>query len=391
MKYLIECGRIDLPTVEAEIKMKKDKEYLKKHTFKIWQGKNNRWYTYLPDETKGRIQRERTTRKEIEDLIIAYYKGLEVNPTIRTVFYEWLDRKLKYGEIEKSTYTRYITDYRRCFSNISQTKIKNVTPMMIEDLLKNAVHSQGMTRKAYSNVRTIMYGMFKFAKKNGFVDFNIKEVISEIEFSKKEFVVNHRSDEEQVFSDSEEKKITEYMMENLDIVKLGLLLLFKTGLRIGELCALRQSDIVGNEIHITKTETNYKQNGKVIYEVKEHPKTDAGIRTVIVKDDAMWILRRIRNMNPFGEYVFMQGRERIRSYVFRGRLYTNCRNTGCVTKSPHKIRKTYGTKLYDSSLPKSLVCEQMGHTDVSCLEKHYYYNKLEKDQKTEAINKVVSL
>ena len=50
LKYAVENGMIDLSYVQEVIEMKKRKELLEKHRFKIWEGKVGRWYTFLPDE-----------------------------------------------------------------------------------------------------------------------------------------------------------------------------------------------------------------------------------------------------------------------------------------------------------------------------------------------------
>lgn len=124
----------------------------------------------------------------------------------------------------------------------------------------------------------------------------------------------------------------------------------------------------------------------------EAMKTEAGIRDVIIPDNCVWILDKIRRLCPFGQYVFMQDGERIRSYVFRTRLYSNCKKQGIVVKSPHKIRKTYGSKLYDSGeVPESFMMEQMGYTDISCLKKHYYYNRMNDEEKRQILNQVKAL
>lgn len=95
---------------------------------------------------------------------------------------------------------------------------------------------------------------------------------------------------------------------------------------------------------------------------------------------------------PFGEYVFMQDGERIRSYIFRTRLYSNCKKLNIVVKSPHKVRKTYGSKLYDSdAITESFMIEQMGHTDITCLKKHYYYNRMDSNEKMNMLNQAAVL
>lgn len=393
LKYLIENDKINLIEIKQEIELNENKRLLKEHRFNIWQGKNGKWYTYLPDEKKGRVQRERNSRQDIEEMIISFYRKKEENPTIRELFYKWLHRKIENMEIEESTYTRYKIDFERCFSDFGKIKIRDVTEIDIEDFLKKCVHEKSMSRKAYSNIRTLMYGIFKYAKKMKFIDYDIKSIIDDIDFSKKEFAKNIKDDIEQVFFEKEEKNITSLLCENPDIINLGILLMFKTGLRIGELCTLKQSDINGNIICVRRTETIFKDRntGEIHYDVKEHPKTDAGIRDVIVKDDALWIIEKIKLINPFEEYLFAENGNRIRSYIFRNRLYTNCKKSNSVVKSPHKVRKTYGTKLYNSNIPESLICGQMGHTDISCLKKYYYFNRNTEEEKANEINKIANL
>lgn len=68
-----------------------------------------------------------------------------------------------------------------------------------------------------------------------------------------------------------------------------------------------------------------------------------------------------------------------------------CKNAGVVKKSPHKIRKTYGSILIDSGVDESLIIEQMGHTDIKTTKEHYYRNRKNKEQKTDIINAVIGL
>lgn len=395
LKYLLDNGMIDLQNIDQDIKMKDRNDILARHPYKIWQNSSNqKWYTYLPNETKGRVQKQRSSRGEIEDLIVKFYKDQEDNPTVKEVFYEWMNKRINNEEIEESTYTRYETDFKSYFSEFGQKKIRDVTETDVEDFLKKTVHDHKLTRKAYSNIRTLIYGIFKLAKKKHYIDYRIKDVVSDIEFSKKEFTKITYNDDERVFFELDEKRTVEVLLDKPDIINLGLLLLFKTGLRVGELCTLKPSDISGNVIKIRRTETKYKdrQTGKFCYEVKEHPKTDAGLRDVVMRDDDLWIIKKIRLLNPFGDYLFMRDGKRVREYVFQNRIKTACRYAKTSPKSPHDVRRTYGTKIYDSGeIPASMICKQMGHTYISCLEKYYYYNRKTIAEEVAQINKVVTL
>ena len=88
------------------------------------------------------------------------------------------------------------------------------------------------------------------------------------------------------------------------------------------------------------------------------------------------------------EYVFSdEFGNRINSYSFRNRLYHACKQSGIKSRSPHKIRKTYGTNFIDSDVSPGIIIEQMGHKDVRCTEKYYFYSNKSKNTKDEQLNR----
>ena len=44
LKYAVENGMIDISYVQEQIEMNKRNELLKKHPYKIWEGKDGKWY-----------------------------------------------------------------------------------------------------------------------------------------------------------------------------------------------------------------------------------------------------------------------------------------------------------------------------------------------------------
>ncbi len=64
----------------------------------------------------------------------------------------------------------------------------------------------------------------------------------------------------QVFNDDEVFKLTRYLNEHPTIHNLELLLLFETGMRVGELCVLKPENIIKEGILINATEI-YKEQG----------------------------------------------------------------------------------------------------------------------------------
>lgn len=109
---------------------------------------------------------------------------------------------------------------------------------------------------------------------------------------------------------------------------------------------------------------------------------------MIVPRDFFWVLHAIRQFNPDGEFLMTKNGKRMRTYTVRKRLHNICEELGIHPKSPHKIRKTYGSILLDNNVDTPLIIQQMGHTDILCTEKHYHRNWKNMERKTEILSSV---
>jgi len=143
-------------------------------------------------------------------------------------------------------------------------------------------------------------------------------------------------------------------------------------------------------VKIRKTETRYKEKDAhtCIYGIKHFPKTEAGVRNVIIPDDYLWIVKRLKMQNPFGEFIFMKDGRRMTTNMFRNRLGKICKYLGIPHKTPHKIRKTYGSILIDNNVDTRLITDMMGHTSIACTERHYHRNRKSLDRKSEIISSI---
>lgn len=393
LKYMIENDMIDVEHIQEQMEMKERRQLLEQHTSKIWQGKDNRWYTYLPDEKEGRVLKKRSTKRAIEDVVIEYWKKKIENPTVEDIFYRWIDEKIEYHEISQATYDRYIIDFKRYFINddcFYKRKIRQITGEDVEVFVKKTISQQNLSSKSYGNLRTLIYGIFKKCKND--ITFSITQVMGDMQISKRAFKKSIKEDELEVFDDQEVATIEKYILHNQDIINLGILLIFFSGIRVGELCTLRREDIKGNILKVRRTETIFKNgDGKYVYGVKEFPKSDAGVRNIVLPSNSVWIAEKIKLLNPKGEYLFEKDGERLKALFFRKRLYSICVKNEITPKSPHKIRKTYGSILLDNGVDQRFVLEQMGHSDISCSENYYHRNRKTLDKKTVIMDNITEL
>ena len=378
LKFAVENGMIDLDTVQQQVEMNERQKYLEKHPYSIWEGKDGKWHTYLPDEKKGRVPKKRNNEKEINKLVIDYWREQEEVITVESVFDEWNLRRLENKKIGKATFDRHKQVFNRHYKEYKDKDIRKLTPEQISDFLESEVARLNLTAKAFGNLKSITRGLLKRAKKRKLISFNIEEMFDDMDISEKDFKIVIKDEESEVFNEDDLPVIMDYLRNHVDIYTLAMILMFVTGCRIGEIVSIK-SEVYDTKTHtfaICRTETRYTdENGHYVYDVKESPKTFAGYRQAIIPSDYHWIYKKIKHINPFGEYLFMDNGERIHTHNVRKRLYTICDRLNIVKKSPNKARKTYGTILLDNDVTEKIIEGQMGHTDIDTTKAHYYKNR----------------
>ena len=390
MKYAVENGMIDLSYVQEQIEMSKRNELLEKHPYAISRGSDGKWRTYLPDKEKGRKMVKKSTKEAVENEVMDYWKSEMENPTIEDVFNEWNDRRIKLNKISQASHLRFKQIFNRHYKDFGKKKIKNVTPQDIEEFLEEQIPKFELSAKSFSNLKTITKGLLKRAKKRRLIEMDVESLFREMDTSEAHFKRTMKEDDKEVFNEEEFPKVIEYLTDNPDLKNLGILIMFLTGIRVGELVALKHSDFDGNTFKIRRTETKYvDEDGKYVYGIKDCPKTEAGIRTVILPKSYTWIANKLKLYNPFGEYIFVEsGDRRLTTNCIRRRMERVCDKLGIIRKSPHKARKTYGSILLDNGIDNKLITDVMGHTDIMCTEGHYHRNRKTIERKTEILSDI---
>lgn len=389
LKFAFQNGMIDLSYVQDMIEMDERKKILDAHPYKIWVGSNGKYYTYLPVSGGGRKLVKKTTREAVENAIIDNWNDNVYSPTFKELFDEWQNERLSRGEILRQTYDRINMTYKRYFLEFGKKKIGDIKETDIESFVMDNLYSKNFTTKEFGNFKSVVLSVFKYAKRRRLVEFSISYVMSDIEIPKKAFNVNKKPDDKMSFSEEDFSKIMGYLESHIDLLNIGLIIMFESGLRIGELTALKCDDIDGNHIHVSKTEVRLsREGGGFDILVQEFPKTKAGNRIVIFPREYVCYLDMAKEMSS-GEYLFESDGKRLHVFSFRNRLMSVCKSIGIEYKSPHKIRMTYATRLIDGGASDSIVTSQMGHVDIHTTFAHYYKDRKTDDQKAEVIDKVL--
>ncbi len=375
-------GIIEEDYVRVLVEKMNNEKILSEHPYAIWEGKDGNWWTYLPDERKGRVQKKRKKKEDIEKLVIGYYKQKTENPTVRELFEEWNNEK---SGISEATRDRNEDFFKRHFKEFGEKRIKNVSEADWIEFLEAQIVDFNLSYKAFSGLKGVVRGILTRARRNELIEFSVeRDVFELLEIGKKVFKKTKKESYEEVFDKEEFSKMATYLLEHLDKHNMAILLLFLTGMRPGEVVALRNVDMKEDCINIRGTETNYKDKatGKTVYEVSPFPKTEASFRSVVLPKGCEWLYERLRNLNPEGEYIFMQDKGcRFTENCISSRMRTLCKNLGIYSKSLNKCRKTYASILCDENLDENLRLTLMGHVDSKVTEEHYHRDRKKLEEK----------
>lgn len=392
LKKALEDGILNIDTIQAEVKMNERKKYLEMHKGKIWQSTDKKWYTYVTSAS-GKKLIKRKTKDELDDAIINFYKETINEPTLQDVFEWWISEKLEYGEIQKQTYDRYVVDFRKHFidSGYNKRKIHYIDELDLEKFCKSQIYEHQLTNKRWANLRLIIKAIFKYARKRNYTQLDIIQFMQYIELPKTIFRHNKKKASDNVFNEKEIKQIVEYCNEKPTLNNLAVLFAAYTGMRVGEIVALKWSDIKDNFIEVHRTQITYKEDGKYVHTVKDDTKTEAGNREVIIIPQLRPVLRQLRMTNPFTEYIFQnsEGKPILKNTICKN-LHIICDRLGIKRRGVHTLRKTFITNMINGNVEESIILEQVGHTMIETSKAYYYYNDKLTDYMSEKIQKAIS-
>lgn len=386
LQFLENSSIIDFTFIRQEYE-KMNRQKILDQT-KIWKATDGRWKAYVDVAGKRRLI-AKSNRAALEDEIIENYKDPKIK--FKECFDSWASEKLEYGEIQKSTYDRYQADYKRYIKDteLEYKEVKKIDELFLENFIKSTIASQHLTAKGWGNLRTLINGSMVYAHKHSYTEFRVSLFMAELQLSRKAFEQRVVNDEEQVFTRDEETRIEKYIADNPDMLSLGVALTFCTGLRVGEVAALKWSDYKGDFLSVTRTEIKYiGEHGERIADVRERTKGRDGRRQVVLNDMAIGILEKLKAYMGDSEWMFTRDGQRIKAVWLSLRITKLCKELGMPHRSFHKIRKTYATKLIDAGVPEKVVTKQMGHTEILTTKQFYYFNNEQVAEIKERLNKV---
>lgn len=195
-----------------------------------------------------------------------------------------------------------------------------------------------------------------------------------------------------VFTQEEQRKIEQYCMDNQDLYSMGIILCLYTGIRIGELCALRWSDVNSEEriIRIERTVQRLEtETGASTALSVSYPKSMSSIRSIPLPDCLKKAFRDVKCGHE-KDYIFTKRPDipgEPRTFQYRYRRYLKA--AGVRYRKFHTLRHTFATRCLACGMDMKTLSEILGHSSVRITLEYYCHTSME--QKKEQMNKLYFL
>lgn len=333
-----------------------------------------------------------------------FHNGEYIQPsnlTFEAVSNDWLGHYLSQGAKDSSHRVR------KAMLKHSQEKFKNIMIQkitikdyqdMIDELAEKYSHS------TLTSIHVAAHSVFKYAHENNL----IKDVISEgVKLPKKKKTVADLEEENglnEKFLEKEELNefLTVAKNEGLEGDLLTFTLLAYTGLRIGEMIALKWSDVGMEEKTLRVYKTLYNPSQRKDAFTITTPKTKSSIRTISIDPILVDLLEehkikqdklKIKN-GPFYKdkgFIFTSNEGFPRSLGFLNRRIERILKRTSITKNitSHSFRHTHTSLLIEANVHIKEIQDRLGHSDINTTMNIYAH--MTKNIKKEASNKFSDL
>jgi integrase len=356
--------------------MKTKKEIQAIHRYSITAPKNPgaRWMTKIREGGQLKKVVATTERGLYKKLALFYY---EQSRTMETLLDEWRERRIS-TNVDFRTIAINVNHWDKYYAGHDLVKkpLQDISVFDLEDFFHEQIKIHGLTVKSLNNMKIIAKDMLHMSKRKGYINEN---PFHDIEINKESCQPPSKAnDVSRIYLPEERERffraIGEEMRENPSNTDCyAIMLLFKFGLRIGELTALRWGDIDrrADELQIRRMETVVEVDGKTYREVVPYTKkrSEYGFREMPLTGYEYGIFEAVKEVNRAsgykdGDYIFCDSDGRRKNREIDCKIRKLCKAAAIVpAKSAHDIRRTVATQMYQDGVPISEIQRFLGHSD----------------------------
>ena len=190
----------------------------------------------------------------------------------------------------------------------------------------------------------------------------------------------------EVLSIENHRKIMNYIQGNFTFKNLGVYVCLSSGLRIGEICALKWEDIDVREsvIHVRRTlERVYvmDEEPRRTVLIEGMPKTVNSVRDIPITKNLMKMLKPLCGIVNPDYYVLSNESKPIEPRTYRNYYKALMQELGIPRIKFHGLRHSFATRCIESNCDYKTVSVLLGHSNIGTTLNLYVHPNLEQKKK----------
>lgn len=301
------------------------------------------------------------------------------NKTIREIAEAWKEYKRPY--VKQSTMAAYVLILENHvlpeFGDNDSLHEHDVQAFVLKKI------ERGLSVKSVKDILIVLKMVMKFGVKN--------EWMTHYEWDIK-YPANSQSKELEVLSVANHKKILDYVQHNFTFMSLGIYISLSTGLRIGEICALKWSDInvADGTITVQRTiERIYVVEGgkKHTQLVINTPKTVNSCREIPMSKELLAMVKPMKKVVNGDFYVLTNEDKPTEPRTYRNYYNRLMEKLDIPKLKYHGLRHSFATRCIEAGCDYKTVSVLLGHSNISTTLNLYVHPNME--QKKRCIDKML--
>lgn len=291
--------------------------------------------------------------------------------TLKECLLSYVQAKKVY--LKESTYVRYSNlILNHLDEENGKIQIANLTNRIIQDYCESLLKNNVSSTVIHEMVLLIKLSLKREAKINSyqplFIDLDLPTIVQ-----KKKVTILNKTDQ---------KTIMNFILLNNKQKYCGIILSLMTGLRIGELCALKWSDIDLKKriIIVNKTLQRICEKGKLSKITITSPKTPNSLREIPISNFLYDFLIKLKPSNR-DLYFLTSTSIPTEPRNYRKIYQTLLKKLKINKTSFHALRHTFATRLIENKVDIKTVSELLGHASVNITISIYVHSEFNTKRK----------
>ena len=311
------------------------------------------------------------SKAEVERKMTAYISAREVSDerlTVKMLFAEWLE-EMKF-KVKESTFANYVGKAQaHILPRFGSLCTDELTPDMLRGFITERL-ADGLSAGYVADIVILFKSVLKYGEKRH----NIKNNISEVILPKKKRAEISLPDSVQ------RKRLEKWLCDNMNMTSAGIMLCMYTGIRLGELCALKWSDIdiSGKTLSVSKTiqRISCPHGTKLVI---TEPKSASSVRVVPIPDRVVKLLTKFK---AEGDCFFLSGMEKpVEPRTMQYRFKSVLKKAKLPSIHFHALRHVFATNCVEMGFDIKTLSEILGHSGVEITLNRYVHSSLERKKR----------